>query len=72
MERPQTPDHCQDRIARAEDRLRAATMRMSQAQELLALARQRLAVARLTLEDGTPRGTVDLPPYVPMKPQHTP
>ena len=59
MERPQTPEHRQDRIAQAEERLRAAAMRMSQAHELVTLAKQRLALARLALQDAQAQDSHD-------------
>jgi hypothetical protein len=69
MERPQTPEHCQARIAQAAERMRAAPARVSRAQERLTEAKARLARARLALEGATARD-IDKPPAddEPMKP----
>ena len=73
MERPQTPDPRQDRIAQAAERVRAATARVSQAQELLTKAQERLARARLALAKTTARDIHDPPADDdPRKPGETP
>jgi hypothetical protein len=73
MERPQTPDPRQDRIAQAVECVRAAPARVSRAQELLTEVQERLARPRLALAKTTARDIHDPPADDdPMKPGETP